>query len=138
MCIGENNAPHAEHYANAQLGALWDNATECVAHHGKGIKPPENQRTFFLMLKCRWLTRSLLVSGYSFALAEYYYGKHRNTPAATDMMFHASFGKPYIEFICNHDAILHLSLKNGHYNTEFSRGDSRVSSAESVYFLLHT
>lgn len=38
------------------------------------------------------------------------------------MMFYASYGKPKLEFICNHDAILRLTLKEGHYNTEFSKG----------------
>ncbi|THH28534.1 hypothetical protein EUX98_g5660 [Antrodiella citrinella] len=112
MCIGENSAPHAEHYLNAQLGALWENAVECVSHHGKGLKPSDNQK-------------------YSFSLAEYYYGKHRAKGQASkaDMMFYASFDKPRIEFICNHDAIIHLTLKEGHYNTDFARAtDSRVSA----------
>ena len=39
-------------------------------------------------------------------------------------MFYTSFGKPKLEFICNHDAILRLTLKEGHYNTEFSKGNA--------------
>lgn len=65
-------------------------------------------------------------------MAEYYYGKHRAKGHATkaDMMFHASFGKPRIEFICNHDALIHLTLKEGHYNTEFAKADSHVTAAQ--------
>ncbi|TCD65183.1 hypothetical protein EIP91_003005 [Steccherinum ochraceum] len=112
MCIGENSAPHAEHYLNAQLGALWENATECVSHHSKGLKPSDNQK-------------------YSFALAEYYFGKHRAKGHASkaDMMFHASFGRPRIEFICNHDAAIHLSLQEGHFNTDFANASKSKVSA---------
>ncbi|TCD64013.1 hypothetical protein EIP91_004681 [Steccherinum ochraceum] len=112
MCIGENSAPHAEHYINGQLGTLWENAYECVQHHGKGMKPSESQK-------------------YSFALAEYWFGKYRGKGSVSkaDMMFRASFSKPRIEFICNHDAIIHLSLNEGHYNSETSRVvDSRVTA----------
>ncbi len=58
---------------------------------------------------------------YSFALAEYYYGKHRhgNQADAADMMFHARFGKPTLKFLCNHDAMLELVLEEGHYNIDY-------------------
>lgn len=68
-------------------------------------------------------------------MAEYYYGKHRAGGQASkaDMMFYASFDRPRIEFICNHDAIIHLTLKEGHYNTDFAKVvDSRVSAAQYV------
>ncbi|KAL4248925.1 hypothetical protein ABKN59_007566 [Abortiporus biennis] len=112
MCFGENSAPHATHYLNAQLTALWENATECVAHHGNGLKPSDSQK-------------------YSFSLAEFFYGKHRGRGHASkaDMMFHAYFGRPQLEFICNHDALLRLHLKEGHYNTEFAKATSENITA---------
>ena len=46
------------------------------------------------------------------------------------MMFYSSFGKPKLEFICNHDVLLRLTLKEGHYNTEFAKADSHVTAAQ--------
>ena len=37
------------------------------------------------------------------------------------MMFYALFDKPKLEFMCNHDAVFRLYLKEGHYNTEFTK-----------------
>ena len=42
MCVGENCAPQATHYINAQLSALYDNAVGCVERHSKGLKPDED------------------------------------------------------------------------------------------------
>ncbi|CCM05147.1 uncharacterized protein FIBRA_07356 [Fibroporia radiculosa] len=36
-------------------------------------------------------------------------------------MFHASFDTPRLEFICNHDAILYLTIKEGHYYLDFAK-----------------
>ncbi|EKM50129.1 uncharacterized protein PHACADRAFT_153519 [Phanerochaete carnosa HHB-10118-sp] len=112
MCVGENNAPQAQHYLNAQLGALYENAVGCVERHGKGLQPDADHK-------------------YSFAPAEFYYGKHRRGQASkADMMFYTSFGKPKLEFICNHDVIIRLTLKEGHYNTEFSKGNANPAIIE--------
>ncbi|KAJ3554928.1 hypothetical protein NM688_g2854 [Phlebia brevispora] len=104
MCVGENCAPQATHYINAQIGALYDNALGCVERHSKGLKPDEDHK-------------------YSFALAEFYFGRHRGRGQASksDMLFHASFGKPSVDFICNHDAILRLNLTEGHFNTDYQK-----------------
>ena len=39
-------------------------------------------------------------------------------------MFHATFGKPEIEFICNHDAILRLKIKKGYYRLDYSKSSA--------------
>lgn len=41
MCVGENCAPQAVHYINAQLSALYDNAVDCLKHHGNAQRPGE-------------------------------------------------------------------------------------------------
>ena len=71
------------------------------------------------------------MSEYSFALAEFYFGKHRGRgqAAKTDMLFYASFGKPSIDFICNHDAILRVNLAEGHYNTDYLKVTSELFPA---------
>lgn len=45
------------------------------------------------------------------------------------MLFHASFGKPSIDFICNHDAILRLNISEGHYNTDFQKASTELFPA---------
>ena len=41
MCVGENCAPQAVHYMNAQLAALYENAVDCIKHHDWNNKPAE-------------------------------------------------------------------------------------------------
>ncbi|OBZ68799.1 hypothetical protein A0H81_11368 [Grifola frondosa] len=63
--------------------------------------------------------RFLEENKYSFALAEFSYGKLHgpDLPASgVDALFYAKFDKPVLEFICNHDAILRLKIKEGYYN----------------------
>lgn len=45
------------------------------------------------------------------------------------MMFYASFGKPSLEFICNHDAVIRLKLNEGHYNADFNRATAELAPA---------
>ncbi|KAF9010257.1 hypothetical protein BDQ17DRAFT_1421498 [Cyathus striatus] len=94
MCLGENSAHHAVHYLNAQLGSLWENSTECSNKAGKGLKPLERVR-------------------YDFALAEYHIGSKQRSKYTMkdDMMFSATFSKPRLEFVCNHEAVLYLKIK---------------------------
>ncbi|THG96118.1 hypothetical protein EW026_g5654 [Hermanssonia centrifuga] len=44
-------------------------------------------------------------------------------------MFYASFGKPSLEFICNHDAVIRLKLNEGHYNADFNRATAELAPA---------
>lgn len=107
MCLGQNSAHHAVHYLNAQLNSLYENAVECVKHCGTGLKPLERVR-------------------YDFALAEFHVGAKQRSKFASkdDMMFSAVFSKPKLEFICNHEAILYLKIKEGHFNSEIAKADS--------------
>ncbi|KAF8881368.1 hypothetical protein BD779DRAFT_1546677 [Infundibulicybe gibba] len=107
MCLGQNSAHHAVHYLNSQLRSLYENSVECVKHAGSGLKPLERVR-------------------YDFALAEFHVGARQQTKFALkdDMMFSAVFGKPRLEFICNHEAILYLKIKEGHFNSEIAKADS--------------
>ncbi len=50
MCFGENNATHAAYLFNAQLGAHWDIASQCLKRHGSPFKPDERYRTLSLFL----------------------------------------------------------------------------------------
>ncbi|KDQ49725.1 hypothetical protein JAAARDRAFT_142971 [Jaapia argillacea MUCL 33604] len=107
MCLGQNSAHHAVHYLNAQLGALYENSVECVKHTGPGLKPLERVR-------------------YDFALAEFAVGakQRSNVQHVEDTMFHAVFSKPRLEFVCNHEAVLYLKIKEGHLNLDHSKASS--------------
>ncbi|OBZ67411.1 hypothetical protein A0H81_12515 [Grifola frondosa] len=88
MCIGENSAVLAVHYLNVQLTALYENALHCLTHHPDTKNLEENSQ----------ITQP-------------------NLPASgVDALFYAKFDKPVLEFICKHDAILRLKVKEGHYN----------------------
>ncbi|TFK51257.1 hypothetical protein OE88DRAFT_1629687 [Heliocybe sulcata] len=107
MCLGENNADHASHYINAQLGALYENAIQCT------------QRQESSHLKAYERVR------YDFALAEWFYApRHKSSVAAVeDMLFAAEFDRPNLEFICNHEAVIHLRIHRGHMNLDFAKAN---------------
>ena len=58
MCVGENGAPYAELYANAQLEALWKNARTCVEKHGNNLKPSDKQSTSCSLRRSRYADSS--------------------------------------------------------------------------------
>ncbi|GJJ16021.1 hypothetical protein Clacol_010300 [Clathrus columnatus] len=106
MCLGENSANHAVHYVNAQLTALWENSVECTEHAGKNLKPLDRIR-------------------YDFALREFHVGstQRSKTTGEPELMFSAIFDRPRIEFICNHEAVLYLKIKEGHFNRDFAKSN---------------
>lgn len=139
MCLGENSAPHAVAYLNAQLQALWSIALECVHRHGTYMKPDPSHRAYPLHTWMYWRLIWVL-PGYSFALAEWYFGKHRSggQASAQDMMFHARFEAPRLDFLCNHEALFKINIEEGHFNQD-SDGASEESTAERYvpYSALH-
>ena len=66
---------------------------------------------------------------YSHALAEFTF---TNPYSRNQTMFHATFGKPEIEFICNHDAILRLKIKKGYYRLDYSKSSAMNYSDKCV------
>ena len=63
-------------------------------------------------------------AGYTHALGQFFFGKYRsksiNDPR-TDTMFFAAFDTPRLDFICNHDAILRIRIKEGHYHLDHTK-----------------
>ncbi|KZT32899.1 hypothetical protein SISSUDRAFT_469671 [Sistotremastrum suecicum HHB10207 ss-3] len=101
MCL-DNRASGAVHYINKQYEAQWQNASDCVVKHHQVLKP----------------TQYLIETGT--CLAEFYYGKHQpRNPHKDDLAFFASFAAPTVRFICNHELILHINLKDGHFNHNY-------------------
>ncbi|KLO12433.1 hypothetical protein SCHPADRAFT_420281 [Schizopora paradoxa] len=115
MCLG-NRAESSARYINGQLATLYENAKHCSLKHGNDLKPTES------------------VVEYSTCLFEFYGpGKHvRPDPKKTDLSFYAKFGVPRLEFVCNHEVILFLKLKEGHYDLEFTKQNHKRTHIENI------
>lgn len=140
MCYGENNASHARKYLDSQLAALWHIAMDCIQHHTAdleyALKPQESGYRTSQQAPHDLVSHPLawLITGYSFALAEYHFGKHRSGTQSSieDMMFHARFKAPTIDFVCNHVAQLNLHLEEGHYNIDHGRASDLTTANRCV------
>ncbi|GBE84631.1 hypothetical protein SCP_0606100 [Sparassis crispa] len=99
MYIGKNCASQAARYINSQLAALYENAVECLDTHGCAANMDDECRS-------------------SYALAEYSDFGQSRSKKLKDRVFHAVFNQPHVDFICNHAAILCLSIRYGFYCIE--------------------
>ena len=126
MCFDDNAAPLSARYLNAQLSAMWQNAVDCVAHGGTktiiDLRSPDYQRHKY--------TRSL---------AEYHFAGLSTPRAAVpveNLFFNGVFGEPRLEFICNHDAALYLTLQKGHFNKVYPTKTAIRGYKSSTYVFL--
>ncbi|KAF7366836.1 hypothetical protein MSAN_00942100 [Mycena sanguinolenta] len=106
MCLDDNSALLSVRYLNSQLSAMWENADECVRHRGKQIK-------------IDFRSSDYLKHQYTRSLAEFHFAglsAPKGEIAVDHLFFHGSFGKPRLEFICNHEAVLYLTLQKGHFD----------------------
>ncbi|KAH9910984.1 hypothetical protein B0H21DRAFT_714389 [Amylocystis lapponica] len=110
MCVGENCAPQSAHYINAQLTALYQNALDCLKHHENADRPQKQYQ-------------------YANALAQFSLPVSDVGGQAKANLFRASFDKPRIEFVCNHDVILHLKIHEGKYYLDYTQA-SNLSYAD--------
>ncbi|KAH9941697.1 uncharacterized protein BXZ73DRAFT_22216, partial [Epithele typhae] len=94
MCSDENGAHHTLLYLNAQLEALYNSAKHCLAEHS-GSRRPESR-----------------MFSHNYALAKY---SASGLDGTFDVAFHATFGRPVLQFICGHDAVLHLTLDESRF-----------------------
>ena len=103
MCLG-NRADNSAYFLNAQLRGLWENAERCVAAHGTMAKPTKSEVEF------------------GTCLFEFF-GPGSQTRLSTsnlkpDLAFYAKFNVPVIDFVCNHEVIVYINIKEGHYSTD--------------------
>lgn len=110
MCHDGNSAPLSVRYLNSQLSALWANADQCVkeaTNTATDVKSSQYDR-----------------SKYTRALAQFhYFGRKapKVVQSSADFAFYATFAKPEIKFVCNHDAVLFLKINEGHANLEYNK-----------------
>ncbi|KAJ7651380.1 hypothetical protein FB45DRAFT_820896 [Roridomyces roridus] len=108
MCNDGNSAPQSIRYLNAQLAALWANADDCAKQAGKNPNFKSE----------KWQQGK-----YTRALAQYqHFGFNKKSAGkisnVKELLFNASFSKPTLEVICNHELVLHITLAEGHVNME--------------------
>lgn len=113
MCYGGHSTPLSVRYFNAQLSSLWENARDCYQHGGSTSTAYQNTR----------FTR---------ALAQFHYFD-QYTPldtivSSSDLPFYAEFGKPRLEFVCDHEILLFLIITDGHILPESSTRPQKVNS----------
>jgi hypothetical protein len=97
MCKG-NMAEASATFINAQLSSLWRNAQLCHQHIKSNTEPKDRatiQGTALYEFSCP--DRTLYVD---------------SSP------LHAVFDSPHIQFICNHELLLVLAIKEGQYDSE--------------------
>ena len=124
MCHDCNSASLSVRYINAQLTALWENAVECInstKNNASDVRSTQYEK-----------------SKYTRALAQYHYFGKRAPKAQSltvdDFHFYATFGKPSLKFICNHDAVISFTIEKGHANLDYkpvtgsNRGGVRAES----------
>ncbi|KAF9516569.1 hypothetical protein BS47DRAFT_1390620 [Hydnum rufescens UP504] len=111
MCLNGNNATHVSHYLNAQLTALWENSRECVHHYGDTVKLDDSHK-------------------YSTAFAQFSVGRAKGLSSEEEYSFFASFGQPRLQFLCNHDVVLHLRVERGYFDLQSLKGDSFIPLRE--------
>ncbi|KAJ6457917.1 hypothetical protein C8R45DRAFT_560881 [Mycena sanguinolenta] len=107
MCFDDNSAPLSVRYLNAQLSAMWRNAVECAGYKGTKTTTIDLRSSEYQKHK------------YTRSLAEFHFvglAPTRGSIAVENLFFHGVFGQPRLEFICNHEAVLYLTLLEGQFN----------------------
>lgn len=101
MCFDNNSAHLSNRYFNAQLAALWENATDCYEQDiAKGLDSTSMEQEY---------------NTYTRALMQYHYAEDIKRTIGNDIApFYAEFNQPRIECICEHAALLSLHIKQGH------------------------
>lgn len=110
MCNDGNSATQSVRYLNSQLAALFQNASECVQNCAPilDFKSVDYDKTKY--------TRSL---------AEFHFvgPKPKKVYSTSELFFSATFSQPKLTFICNHEAILYLTIKSGHFNLDHTKAN---------------
>lgn len=106
MCLG-NRAESSAHFINGQLKSQWENATKCVQKHAKNFKPTES------------------VIEFGTSLAQFYGPDRFDIGGKRETSFLAKFNAPHVEFVCNHEVVLFLNLREGYYHLDTSKASPK-------------
>lgn len=112
MCHDGNSASLSVRYLNSQLTSLWENAVECTEEGGHTHD---------------FASAHYEKSKYTRALAQYHFFGNRAlkmVDSTDDLLFFATFAKPELKFICNHEAVLCVTVENGHLNLQYGKANA--------------
>jgi hypothetical protein len=107
MCP-ENRPAATIIWLNQQLQALWKASDDCVTKHGRKVKPSQHE------------------IAHATCLAQLCVGGSRFKPSIEDASFFCEFAAPKIDFICNHDVLLLLNIKSGHFKHAHGKDKGRM------------
>lgn len=119
MCFQGNSATLSASYLNSQLSALWKNGFDCAADEAAGHTDPSPDAS--------------IKSKYTRALYEYQYIPEKLSKSnltRDEVPFYATFSQPELKFICNHEAVLSLSLKSGHLRVDYDTKKANGRAAD--------
>ncbi|KAG8774937.1 hypothetical protein FRC15_000899 [Serendipita sp. 397] len=110
MCHDGNSAGASQRYLNAQITALYQTAYECVQSCSGELD---------------FKSASYDRSKYTRSLAQYHFvgPKPRKVFSTAELFFSAQFDQPRLTFICNHEAIFYLHVREGHYNLDYQKAN---------------
>ena len=113
-----NSAPLSARYLNSQLSTLWQNAFQCA----------NDKQSNALDVTSREYENSKNTRAW--AQFQYFGPQAPKTVRSTDdFFFYAKFGQPDLKFICNHEALLAVTIDTAGVNIDY--GKSNVSGALS-------
>ncbi|THH09766.1 hypothetical protein EW145_g1793 [Phellinidium pouzarii] len=115
MCLG-NRAESSVRYINTKLCALYKNAVQCFEEHRADRK------------------LSLSAIEYATCLFVLYAPGRYSCDELShhDLAFFATFGRPHLEFVCNHEVLLFLDIKEGHFNLDYTKTTSKQELHEEI------
>ena len=116
MCTG-NRARSSINFINKQYQALYTNAKLCTEEHGTGYKPKKSEIEYGTCLYDFYgqvRRGALSVNGAS-------------SNSKDDLECWFSFAEaPKLDFICNHEVIFYLNVKEGAYVTDVFKSGFKV------------
>ncbi|EIN09933.1 hypothetical protein PUNSTDRAFT_133706 [Punctularia strigosozonata HHB-11173 SS5] len=115
MCQHGNSSTLSKRFIAAQLRALWENARECAEYGDRqgsdvvDFSSPNYVKYRSVRILAEWYLPAPSVKG---------------PVSKRDLLFAASFAEPTLDFVCNHEAILHLKIQTGHMNMAYHTVDA--------------
>lgn len=107
MCLG-NRAEGSANFINGQLHSLHSNAENCVKKHPGTSRP----------------TSSVVEFGTS--LAQFYSPDLYEARGKRESTFFSKFKAPVVDFVCNHEVVLTLTLDSGYYYLKVNESETSV------------
>lgn len=124
MCHGGDSSVFSQRFVSAQLHAHYKHANECAEEGGFWNEPDID------------LTDGSDYRKYTHVrgLAEWFLaGESAQGLVSKDtLLFAASFAEPTLDFICNHEAALRLTITRGYMNIAHGTGKAADSSDKRV------